>query len=163
MTIVWLLLFVFSLGSLFGESGSFWIFCVIVCVDHVVQGFVECLTGFCLFCLLEGVWWMPWYAAPMKDVWGRDRPGGVADRTVIPGFPNGVTRGELFPHTSVCWGERREVKHLSTYRRRYSGSSGERNWMRLNRVHVILCGGCVHGVVGLFVLSPQWRAAVEKV
>ena len=28
MTIVWLLLFVFSLGSLFGESGSFWIFFV---------------------------------------------------------------------------------------------------------------------------------------
>ena len=26
MITVWLLLFVFSLGSLFGESGSFWIF-----------------------------------------------------------------------------------------------------------------------------------------
>ncbi len=31
----------------------------------------------------------------MKDVGGRDRPGGVVNRAVIPGFPNGVTRREL--------------------------------------------------------------------
>jgi hypothetical protein len=45
-------------------------------------------------------------------------------------------------------GERREVKHLSTYRRRYSGSSGERNRMRLNRGRVIPQEGCGCGVVG---------------
>ena len=47
------------------------------------------------------------------------------------------------------WGERGEVKHLSTRRKRYSVSSGERKRRRLNRVRVILGGGCVCGVVGL--------------
>ncbi len=35
---------------------------------------------------------MPWHAAPMKDVMGRDSPGGAAEWALIPGFPNGVTR-----------------------------------------------------------------------
>ncbi len=47
-----------------------------------------------------------------------------------------------------CWGERGEVKHLSTRRRRYSVSSGERKRRWLNRVRVILSEGCVCGVVG---------------
>ena len=47
------------------------------------------------------------------------------------------------------WGERGEVKHLSTRRRRYSVSSGERKRRRLNRVRVIVGGRCVCGVVGL--------------
>ena len=46
------------------------------------------------------------------------------------------------------WGERGEVKHLSTRRRRYSVSSGERKRRRLNRVRVIPGRGCVCGVVG---------------
>ena len=46
-------------------------------------------------------------------------------------------------------GERGEVKHLSTRRKRYSVSSGERKRIRLNRVRVILGRGCVCGVVGL--------------
>ena len=41
----------------------------------------------------------------MKDVWGRDRPGGVADRALIPGFPNGVTRQFLaVTHAVLVWG-----------------------------------------------------------
>ena len=39
--------------------------------------------------------WMPWHQEPMKDVGGRDRPGGAVNRAVIPGCPNGVTRHQL--------------------------------------------------------------------
>lgn len=45
-------------------------------------------------------------------------------------------------------GERGEVKHLSTYRRRYSVSSGERKRMRLNLRGVIAYRRCRGGVVG---------------
>ena len=38
---------------------------------------------------------MPWHQEPMKDVGGRDRPGGAVNRAVIPGCPNGVTRHQL--------------------------------------------------------------------
>lgn len=47
-----------------------------------------------------GVWWMPWQAVPMKDVWGRDRPRGAADRALIRGCPNGVTRRLLWAGTA---------------------------------------------------------------
>lgn len=47
-------------------------------------------------------------------------------------------------------GERGEVKHLSTRRKRYSVSSGERKRMRLNCVCVIPGRGCMRGVVGRF-------------
>ena len=40
----------------------------------------------------EGERWMPWHQEPMKDVGGRDRPGGAVNRAVIPGCPNGETR-----------------------------------------------------------------------
>ena len=56
--------------------------------------------------------------------------------------------------------ERWEVKHLSTSRRRYSVSSGERKWKSLNRVRVIAVGCCVCGVVGLPVISPIGGGAV---
>ena len=56
--------------------------------------------------------------------------------------------------------ERWEVKHLSTSRKRYSVSSGERKWMSLNRVRVIAVGCCVCGVVGLTVISPIGGGAV---
>ena len=46
------------------------------------------------------------------------------------------------------WGERGEVKHLSTRRRRYSVSSGERKRRRLNQMRVRGGGRCVFGVVG---------------
>lgn len=40
----------------------------------------------------KGVWWMPWQTGPMKDVAGRDRPRGAAERALIRGCPNGGTR-----------------------------------------------------------------------
>ena len=32
---------------------------------------------------------MPWRQEPKKDVGGCDKPGGDADQSLIPGFPNG--------------------------------------------------------------------------
>ena len=56
--------------------------------------------------------------------------------------------------------ERWEVKHLSTSRKRYSVSSGERKWMSLNRVRVIAVGCCVCGVVGSIITLPTRGGAV---
>ena len=42
------------------------------------------------------------------------------------------------------------MKHLSTARKRYSVSSGERKRIRPNRVRVQAGRRCVHGVVGPF-------------
>ena len=39
----------------------------------------------------KGTRWMPWRQEPMKDVGGCDKPGGDADQSLIPGFPNGET------------------------------------------------------------------------
>lgn len=77
----------------------------------------------------KGVWWMPWQTGPMKGVWGCDKPRGAADRALIRGFPNGVTRRPSWAGTVFERGVRREVKHLSTCRKRYSVSSGERKRM----------------------------------
>src|SRR3954469_25890851 len=49
----------------------------------------------------EGVRWMPWYQEPMKDVGGRDRPGGAVNLAVIPGRPNGVTYNESCVSTCI--------------------------------------------------------------
>ena len=51
-----------------------------------------------------------------------------------------------------CGGLRGEVKHLSTRRRGYSVSSGERKWMRLNLCRVIADRCCGAGVVGCVVV-----------
>ena len=72
---------------------------------------------------------MPWRTGPMKDVTGRDRPRGAAEWALIRGFPNGATRPLLWAVTGFCRGVRREVKHLSTCRKGYSVSSGERKRM----------------------------------
>lgn len=111
-----------------------------------------------------GVWWMPWQAVPMKDVWGCVKPRGVADRALIRGCPNEETYCSLWNSTMAVWlwGVRREVKHLSTCRKGYSVSSGERKRMRLNRVCVIPVGGCVCGVVGRLVLMPTRETVVRK-
>lgn len=48
------------------------------------------------------------------------------------------------------WGERGEVKHLSTRRRRYSVSSGERKRRMAKPCVCVRVGGrCAWGVVGL--------------
>ena len=62
----------------------------------------------------------------------------------------------------VVPGVRREVKHLSTCRKGYSVSSGERKRIRPNRVRVIPVGGCVRGVEGARVPVPTDRAGVIK-
>ena len=103
----WCLVVVVDRFSLLGH------FCVDCC-----PGFCSLLTGW-VFACLGAQWWMPWRMGLMKDVWGRDRPGGAADRALIPGFPNGVTR-QLLAVTRRFGGEvRREVKHLSTCRKRH--------------------------------------------
>jgi hypothetical protein len=38
---------------------------------------------------------MPGHEEPMKDVGGRDRPGGAVNLAVIPGCPNGETWRQL--------------------------------------------------------------------
>lgn len=47
----------------------------------------------------KGTRWMPWYQEPKKDVGICDKPRVVDNRTVIRGFPNGVTRLEASPVT----------------------------------------------------------------
>ena len=39
----------------------------------------------------KSIRWMPRRQEPMKDVGGCDKPGGDADQSVIPGFPNEET------------------------------------------------------------------------
>ena len=58
--------------------------------------------------------------------------------------------------------ERWEVKHLSTSRKRYSVSSGERKRKSLNHACVIPVGGCVCGVVGHTGEGPTFFGVVIK-
>ncbi len=55
--------------------------------------FLCCPRALCVWgCeVFKGVRWMPWHREPMKDVGICDKPGGVDNRTVIPGCPNGET------------------------------------------------------------------------
>ena len=39
----------------------------------------------------KGTWWMTWRLEAMKDVGTCDKPRGVGNQTVIPGFLNGAT------------------------------------------------------------------------
>ena len=76
---------------------------VVVCLLRIAQWMrasflcspvTTSFRGGCVVCgqVAEGTWWMPWHQEPMKDVGGRDRPGGVVNRAVIPGCPNGGTQ-----------------------------------------------------------------------
>ena len=62
-----------------------------------------------------------------------------------------------------CRGERREVKHLSTDRKRYSVSSGERKRMRPNRVCVKLSGVAHAGLWDLLTRSDSLVASKKAV
>jgi ABC-type hemin transport system ATPase subunit len=62
-----------------------------------------------------------------------------------------------------CRGERREVKHLSTDRKRYSVSSGERKRMRPNRVCVKLSGVAHAGLWDLLEESDNSSASKKAV
>ena len=81
---------------------------------------------------------------------------------LILGSPNGGTRRPSWAGPAYGRGVRREVKHLSTCRKGYSVSSGERKRIRPNRLRVIPVGGCVAGVVGSRVPVPTDRAGVIK-
>ena len=62
-----------------------------------------------------------------------------------------------------CRGERREVKHLSTDRKRYSVSSGERKRMRPNRVRAKLSGVAYAGLWDLLTGSDSPVASKKAV
>ena len=44
---------------------------------------------------------MPWHWEPMKDVGICDKPGGVDNRALMPGCPNGETLHVLLRVTSI--------------------------------------------------------------
>ena len=99
----------------------------------------------------------------MKDVWGRDRPRGAADRALIRGCPNGVTRRLLWAGTAeFVRGVRREVKHLSTCRKGYSVSSGERKRMMAKPVPCDTRQGLRHWCRGSGRAGADAPAASDK-
>jgi len=67
------------------------------------------------------VWWMPWHREAMKDVATCDKPRVVGSK-FIRGFPNGETPpGQPRRSPAEYIGRRsepRELKHLSTWRKR---------------------------------------------
>ena len=81
---------------------------------------------------------------------------------LILGSPNGGTRRPSWAGTAYGRGVRREVKHLSTCRKGYSVSSGERKRIRPNRLRVIPVGGCARGVAGSRAPAPTGRPAVAE-
>ena len=66
---------------------------------------------------------MPWHQEPMKDVTSCDKPRGAANKHYIRGFPNEETpmvKNHGMQHEYiVLHGEPRELKHLSTGRKRH--------------------------------------------
>src|SRR5438309_473761 len=71
--------------------------CILLWVCGVV-GFRGSLESVCFLCgqVFKGTRWMPWHQEPKKDVGICDKPGGVDNRTVIPGCPNGETPPDAF-------------------------------------------------------------------
>ncbi len=64
---------------LFGVPGEIVVFSIaIIFIDLCGQVF-------------KGTRWMPWHQEPKKDVGICDKPGGVDNRALIPGCPNGET------------------------------------------------------------------------
>ena len=113
--------------------------------------------------VVKGLGWMPWHMGVMKDVGGCDKPRGAVNRAVIRGCLNEETHWVGMPSTQTLFGGvRREVKHLSTYRKRYSVSSGERKRRRPNRLCVILVRGCMIGVVGCCRTGSDRLVASDK-
>jgi hypothetical protein len=79
----------------------------------------------------------------MKDVGGCRKPRGAANQALIRGYPNGATRLDKLQAFLSEYigqeGQRRELKHLSSVRKRKrsdSLSSGERNG---NSQKLMLC------------------------
>ena len=66
-------------------------------------------------------WWMPWQPEAKKDVVDCDKSRGAVKQALNREFPNGGTHSACrVPVTESigCRGERRELKHLSTCRKR---------------------------------------------
>ena len=89
---------------------------------------------------------MPWYQEAMKEAEGCHKLRGAANQALIRRFPNGETHhGKPMVLLSEHIGQksdRRELKHLSSVRKRKqtdSLSSGERKGKSLNLYHVNLC------------------------
>ena len=62
-----------------GVGGVF--VCWIVCVSVFIDAFSEFVFLVCFWFVVfvgMGVWWMPWYQVPMKDVTVDDSPGELA-------------------------------------------------------------------------------------
>lgn len=98
---------------------------------------------------------MPWHQETMKEAEDCHKLRGAVNQAIIRRFPNGETRlGK--PKSSLSeyirqGGERHELKHLSSARkrkRRDSLSSGERTGNSLNFCNVITCVCCYGSVVG---------------
>ena len=70
---------------------------------------------------MKRTWWMPWQLEAMKDVVDCDKPRGAVKQALIRGFPNGETHPIYRVSCTEYIGvrsERRELKHLSTCRKR---------------------------------------------
>ena len=83
---------------------------------------------------------MSWYQEAMKEAEGCQKPRGAVNQAMIRGCPNGETYpnelGVLLSEYIGQQSERRELKHLSSARKRKrsdSLSSGERKGISLNR------------------------------
>ena len=93
---------------------------------------------------------MPWYREAMKDVISCEKPRvGANNRRSVDIRMGQPGPGNAGSSRCKSGSERREVKHLSTFRkrnRRDSLSSGERSGKSLNLVACIslqaLCAGC---------------------
>lgn len=87
---------------------------------------------------------------------------GAANRALIRGFPNGGTHRPSWVGTGFGRGVRREVKHLSTCRKGYSVSSGERKRMMAKPCACDTRRGCARGVAGSRAPAPTGRPAVAE-
>ncbi len=70
---------------------------------------------------IKRTWWMPWQPEAMKDVVGNEMLRGAVKQALIRRCPNGETRptcGSSLTEYIGKGGERRELKHLSTCRKR---------------------------------------------
>lgn len=98
---------------------------------------------------------MPWYQEAMKEAEDCHKLRRAVNQATTRRFPNGETRISK-PNVSLSeyigqGGERWELKHLSTARKRKrsdSRSSGERNGNSLNLYCVIACMRCNMRVAG---------------
>ena len=105
---------------------------------------------------------MPWYQETMKEVEDCHKLRGAVNQALIRRCPNGGTllgkTKESLPEYIGHRSERRELKHLSSARKRKrsdSLSSGERKGKSLNLYHVITCLCCDTGVVRVNVSKKQ--------